>query len=85
MNGAALTQFLIDITRGDRKDAFAETPDVVLASSGLDENLRAAIRERNIGALWEAHAHPMALLYFARASGWSSERYYRCIEGTGRC
>ena len=79
MTAATLTQFLIDITRGHAKDAFASDPVQVLAASPLDEPLRAAVLQQDIGALWLACAHPMALMYFARASGWPNDRYYRCI------
>ena len=83
MSAATLTQFLIDVTRGHRKDAFAADPEGVLAASSLDEPLRAAVLAQDIGALWLAGAHPMALMYFARASGWTNERYYRCVVGSG--
>ena len=79
MSAAALTQFLVDITRGHRKADFAANGEPVLAASPLDERLRDAIRAQDMGALWLAGAHPMALLYFARASGWDNERYYRCL------
>ncbi len=79
MRAATLTQFLVDITRGHRKDEFARDPACVLAASPLDERLRAAVLALDIGSLWLAGAHPMALMYFARASGWANERYYRCI------
>lgn len=80
MSAATLTQFLIDITRGQRKEAFAADPASVLATSTLDTPTRAAVLARDIAALWLAGAHPMALMYFARASGWANERYYRCIS-----
>ena len=79
MSAATLTQLLIDITRGPRKDAYAADPAHVLAGSALDEGLRAAVLRQDIGALWLAGAHPMALMYFARGIGWPNERYYRCI------
>lgn len=74
-----LTQFLIDITRGHRKEAFAADPAQVLAASALDAPARAAVLGQDIGALWLAGAHPMALMYFARAGGWANDRYYRCL------
>ena len=80
MSAATLTQFLIDITRGHRKDDFAADPSNVLATSTLDTRMRAAVLERDIAALWLAGAHPMALMYFARTSGWANDRYYRCIS-----
>lgn len=80
MSAATLTQFLVDVTRGHRKEAFAADPKAVLAASSLDEPLRAAVLAQDIGALWLAGAHPMALMYFARASGWTNERYYRCVS-----
>ena len=79
MKGATLTQFLVDITRGHRKGEFAADADAVLAASPLDEATRAAVRDQDIGALWRAGAHPMALMYFARACGWANDRYYRCV------
>jgi len=80
MRGAALTQFLVDVTRGQHKAAFASDPDAVLAASPLEDGLRAAIRAQDIGTLWLAGAHPMALMYFARSCGWANDRYYRCIS-----
>jgi len=80
MNPAILTQFLVDITRGHLKDDFMTDSDTVLGSSMLDEPTRTAVRTRDIGALWLAQAHPMALMYFARQSGWDNDRYYQCIE-----
>lgn len=80
MSAATLTQFLIDITRGAQKAAFAAAADAVLSTSPLDPQTRAAVREQDIGALWLAGAHPMALMYFARASGWDNDRYYACIS-----
>ena len=74
-----LTQFLIDITRGHLKDAFKVAPEKVLATSPLDTLTRHAVLGQDIAALWLANAHPMALMYFARASGWANDRYYRCI------
>ena len=79
MSAAALCQFLIDITRGPLKEAYGTDPGGVLAGSPLDEATRAAVLQQDIAALWLAGAHPMALMYFARASGWANERYYRCI------
>lgn len=79
MNAAVLTQFLIDVTRGGKKAAFQADREAVLKGSALDDAMRAAVRNQDIGALWRAGAHPMALLYFARGCGWSGERYYRCI------
>ena len=80
MKGATLTQFLVDITRGHRKAEFEADPDGVLAASPLDEAMRTAVRDQDIGALWRAGAHPMALMYFARACGWANDRYYRCVS-----
>jgi hypothetical protein len=79
MSSAALTQLLIDITRGHRRDAFAADPAAALAGAALDDGLRSAVLEQDIATLWRAGAHPMALMYFARASGWANERYYRCL------
>lgn len=76
---SVLTQLLIDVTRGHRKDAFAADPEAVLSGSALDPPTCAAVLSRDIGTLWLSDAHPMALMYFARASGWANERYYRCI------
>lgn len=80
MSPATLTQFLIDIARGHRKEDFANDPLGVITASPLDDATRAALLEQDVGTLWLAGAHPMALLYFARARGWANERYYRCIE-----
>ena len=80
MSSATLTQFLIDVTRGHLQEAFRADPAQSLAASALDAPMRAAVLEHDIGALWCAGAHPMALMYFARASGWANERYYRCIS-----
>lgn len=79
MTPAVLTQFLIDVTRGHRRQAFADDREAVIAASKLDERLRTAVRDEDIASLWRAGAHPMALLYFARLSGWTAEDYYRCI------
>lgn len=79
MSASTLTQFLIDITRGHRKDKFAADSEAVLAASGLDEGLQAAIRSHDVGTLWLAGAHPMALMYYARSLGWDNDRYYACI------
>jgi Aromatic-ring-opening dioxygenase LigAB, LigA subunit len=83
MNSSALTQFLIDVTRGHKADSYVKDPETVLKTSGLANELRTAIEKQDIGALWLAGAHPMALLYFARACGWTSERYYACISDAG--
>jgi hypothetical protein len=80
VKAATLTQFLIDVTRGHRKAEFAADPDAVLAASPLEEAMRTAVRSQDIGALWNAGAHPMALMYFARGCGWANDRYYRCIS-----
>ena len=80
MSDATLTQFLVDITRGHRKSEFAADAEAVLAASALDERMRTAIRHQDIGTLWRAGAHPMALMYFARSCGWPNDRYYRCIS-----
>lgn len=80
MTDMAMTQFLIDVSRGHKKDAFAKDPEAVLAGSGLPDRQVAAVREQDIPALWSDGAHPMALLYFARLCGWSPKRYYACIS-----
>ena len=80
MTDLVLTQFLIDVSRGGRKAEFAGDPEVVLAGTDLPQTQLAAIRKRDIAALWADGAHPMALLYFARASGWSAQEYYACIS-----
>lgn len=79
MNGSVLTQFLIDITRGAKKEAFGADPAGVLATARLDDHVRNAVRAQDIGALWRAGAHPMALMYFARSCGWANEQYYACL------
>jgi hypothetical protein len=79
MREATVTQFLIDITRGHLKEAYAGNSEDVIAASPLSDAMRAAVRERDIGALWLAGVSPMALLYFSRAVGWSMESYYACI------
>ncbi len=80
MTDLAMTQFLIDISRGQKKVQFAEDPETVLADSDLPDWQVAAIRDQDIAALWSAGAHPMALLYFARTCGWSAQQYYDCIS-----
>lgn len=80
MNGDDLTQFLIDVTRGHRQAEFAADAQQVIDSAALDAPLREALRTQDMGALWRAGAHPMALLYFARACGWDNPRYYRALE-----
>ena len=77
---ARLTQFLVDITRGPAQPAFRADPEATIAASRLDERLRDALRTQDVATLWRAGAHPMALLYFARASGWDNARYYACVE-----
>jgi Aromatic-ring-opening dioxygenase LigAB, LigA subunit len=81
---AALTQFLIDITRGHRAADFVRDREAVIASSNLEEAIRTALREQDVAYLWIAGAHPIALLYFARACGWDQGRYYSCISATAR-
>ena len=80
MSAAAVTQFLIDITRGHRREAFVANPAAVLAASALEPRARAAVLAQDVATLWLAGAHPMALMYFARASDWDNERYYRCLS-----
>lgn len=77
---AALTQFLVDVTRGHRKAEFIADRDAVLGASSLQPELRDAIRTADLGTLWLAGAHPMALMYFARSLGWDNPRYYACLE-----
>lgn len=83
MSPATLTQFLVDVTRGPLRQAWAADPQQVLAASALDDELRRALREQDVRALWRAGAHPMALLYFARLCGWNNERYYAAIASDG--
>ena len=75
-----LTQFLIDIVRGARRSEFAAQPKAVVRSSSLGTDLQEAVLTNDISALWLAGAHPMALMYFARSTGWSNERYYACLD-----
>lgn len=79
MMDAALTQFLIDVVRGARVCEFSSDPEAVICSSGLDTRLQEALRSSDVGALWLAGAHPVALMYFARSLGWPNERYYGCL------
>lgn len=83
MNAAALTQFLIDVTRGHQAGAFRENREQVIGASGLPQGIQAALLGQDMALLWKAGAHPMALLYFARACGWDGERYYGCISSAG--
>ncbi len=83
MRAATLSQFLVEVTRGHRQAEFAADPDSVLAASPLDDEIRAAVRAQDIGTLWRAGAHPMALMYFARGCGWANDRYYLCITEAG--
>lgn len=80
MINATLTQFLIDVVRGARAREFSSDPEAVIRSSGLDTPLQEALRSSDVGALWLAGAHPMALMYFARSLGWPNERYYGCLD-----
>ncbi len=80
MMDAALTQFLIDVVRGTRVREFSSDPEAVIRSSGLDTPLQEALRSSDVGALWLAGAHPVALMYFARSLGWPNERYYGCLD-----
>lgn len=80
MSAAALTQLLIDVTRGHRKADYGRDPVSVVSASRLDQSMRSAVLEGDVGSLWLAGAHPMALLYFARSIGWTNDQYYRCIE-----
>lgn len=79
MKETIVTQFLIDITRGHLAQAYKEDSDAVIAASGLSDAMRAAVREQDIASLWKAGVSPMALLYFARLSGWPMDRYYDCV------
>ena len=81
---AVLTQFLVDVTRGPRRGDFAADRRAVVDASALDAPLRAAVLDDDVAVLWLAGAHPMALLYYARGSGWTNERYYGCIERAER-
>lgn len=83
MNVERLTQFLIDITRGSLKEAYARDPAQVIEAAALTAQWREALRSKDVGALWSAGAHPMALMYFARAAGWDNERYYGCLAAAG--
>lgn len=80
MNPAVLSQFLIDITRGPRKSDFMADSEAVLKAAPLDEPTKTAVRNQDLGSLWLAGAHPMALLYFARLCGWDNDRYYLCLS-----
>lgn len=84
MTAIALTQFLVDVTRGNRLREFTDDPRAVIESSGLSDDLRTALLRQDMAALWMSGAHPMALLYFARKSGWDNDRYYDCIGATDR-
>lgn len=80
MKEAIVTQFLIDITRGHLKDAYAENRESVIAKAPLPTLMRDAVQSKDVAALWLAGVSPMALLYFSRMEGWSMEQYYRCIS-----
>lgn len=79
MNRSQLSQFLIDITRGHLIQAYQQDPAATVAASDLPAGLQHAIRTQDIAALWQAGASPMALLYFARLSGWDMGKYYACV------
>lgn len=79
MNDPAITQFLIDITRGHLKEAYANDAATVLSASDLGQEARRAIADTDIAALWLMRVSPMALLYFSRLSGWAMDDYYSCI------
>ena len=80
MTNPALTQFLIDITRGPLKQAYAQDPAAVLNDSDLGPDARQAVKTADIATLWRIGVAPMALLYFSRLSGWAMDDYYACIS-----
>lgn len=79
MNSDMLTQFLIDITRGRLREAYASAPQETLAAAPLSDAQRALISGADIAGLFSAGTNPMVLLTFARQCGWSMERYYACV------
>ena len=79
MTDPTVTQFLIDITRGALKPAWAIDPKAVIDASDLSPEARTAIASADIATLWRMGVSPMALLYFSRLSGWSMDDYYACI------
>lgn len=80
MKETVVTQFLIDITRGHLKKAYEENSDAVINASPLSDDMRLSIKNQDIARLWLAGVSPMALLYFARLSGWTMDRYYTCLN-----
>ncbi len=80
MMNPALSQFLVDITRGPLRAAFQAEEARLIERADLPDSLRAALASRDIAALWRAGAHPMALLYYSRLIGWPMDRYYACIS-----
>lgn len=74
-----LDQALYDLTRGALREAFRRDPAAAIAAAGLDGAARDALLARDIEALWQAGAHPMLLLYFARACGIPASDYYARI------
>jgi hypothetical protein len=80
VNSDMLTQFLIDVTRGARRDAYAADAAAVIAAAPLGEQQRDLVRTADIAGLYAAGVHPIVLLTFARSCGWSMERYYDCLD-----
>jgi hypothetical protein len=79
MNADMLTQFLIDVTRGRLRDAYAAAPSSSIDGAPLSETQRVLVRAVDIGGLYTAGANPLVLLTFARTHGWTMERYYAVV------
>ena len=79
MNADLLTQFLIDVTRGRLRDAYAADSAGTIAAAPLSSAQRSLVLNTDIAALAESGVHPIVLLTFARLCGWSTERYYACL------
>lgn len=79
MMDVKLSQFLVDVTRGPLKSEFQAEEALVIQRAALPQSIRAALLSHDIGALWRAGAHPMALLYYSRLIGCPMDRYYACI------
>jgi hypothetical protein len=59
----------------DARDRFGSEPDKFLAETGMPAKEARMLRDGDIAALWKLGVHPLLLVSYARAVGYSPKDY----------
>lgn len=80
MSWYAMNQAMAELHLSDNRELFASDPEAYLARFELTDRERAAIRGRDVLALWDLGAQPYILRAFQRRNGISDEAFNEALK-----